>query len=195
MKRFPLMRNNLLREDLDAVIAHLQQDDPILTHGPNVAAFEAEWSAWLGVEVLGPGQFRRFCQSAVDGDPAVAASGGRRGDRAAAHLGFRYRIGAAERLHASICRYQSNDAGARYTADNRCNHSSHARGVHHLCTGIRCAGRRVAGYPGAAQHSADRGRLRITWRHPWWPAARQHRLAVEFLFLLRPSHDARSKVG
>lgn len=49
MKRFPLMRNNLLREDLDAVIAHLQQDDPILTNGPNVAAFEAEWSAWLGV--------------------------------------------------------------------------------------------------------------------------------------------------
>lgn len=50
MKRFPLMRNNLLREDLDAVIAHLRQDDPILTSGPNVAAFEAEWSAWLGVK-------------------------------------------------------------------------------------------------------------------------------------------------
>lgn len=47
--KFPLMRNNILREDLAAVIEHLRQDDPILTNGPNVRAFEAEWSAWLGV--------------------------------------------------------------------------------------------------------------------------------------------------
>lgn len=44
------MRNNILREDLDAVIDHLKQDDPILTHGPNVRAFEKEWSEWLGVK-------------------------------------------------------------------------------------------------------------------------------------------------
>ena len=44
------MRNNILREDLDAVIAHLEQDDPILTNGPNVRAFETEWSEWLGVK-------------------------------------------------------------------------------------------------------------------------------------------------
>lgn len=44
------MRNNILREDLDAVIAHLKQDDPILTNGANVRAFEAEWSQWLGVK-------------------------------------------------------------------------------------------------------------------------------------------------
>lgn len=48
--KFPLMRNNILRQDLDAVIMHLQQDDPILTNGPNVRAFEAEWSEWLGVK-------------------------------------------------------------------------------------------------------------------------------------------------
>lgn len=48
--QFPLMRNNILREDLDAIIAHLQQDDPILTNGPQVKAFEAEWSQWLGVK-------------------------------------------------------------------------------------------------------------------------------------------------
>ena len=48
--KFPLMRNNILREDLDAVIEHLKQDDPILTHGANVRAFEEEWSAWLGVK-------------------------------------------------------------------------------------------------------------------------------------------------
>ena len=48
--KYPLMRNNILREDLDAVIEHLKQDDPILTHGANVRAFEAEWSEWLGVK-------------------------------------------------------------------------------------------------------------------------------------------------
>jgi CDP-6-deoxy-D-xylo-4-hexulose-3-dehydrase len=48
--KYPLMRNNILREDLDAVIEHLKQDDPILTHGANVRAFEAEWSQWLGVK-------------------------------------------------------------------------------------------------------------------------------------------------
>lgn len=48
--KFPLMRNNILRADLDAVIEHLKQDDPILTHGANVRAFEAEWSGWLGVQ-------------------------------------------------------------------------------------------------------------------------------------------------
>lgn len=48
--KYPLMRNNILREDLDAIIQHLKQDDPILTHGANVRAFEAEWSDWLGVK-------------------------------------------------------------------------------------------------------------------------------------------------
>ena len=48
--KFPLMRNNILREDLDAVIEYLKQDDPILTNGANVRAFEDEWSAWLGVK-------------------------------------------------------------------------------------------------------------------------------------------------
>ena len=48
--KYPLMRNNILREDLDRVIGHLKQDDPILTNGPNVRAFEDEWSDWLGVK-------------------------------------------------------------------------------------------------------------------------------------------------
>ena len=48
--KYPLMRNNILREDLDAVIRHLQKDDPILTNGPYVREFEEEWSKWLGVK-------------------------------------------------------------------------------------------------------------------------------------------------
>lgn len=48
--KFPLMRNNILREDLDAVIDHLKQDDPMLTNGAKVREFEAAWSQWLGVK-------------------------------------------------------------------------------------------------------------------------------------------------
>jgi len=48
--KFPLMRSNFQREDLDAVIDLLKEDDPILTNGPEVRAFEQEWSDWLGVK-------------------------------------------------------------------------------------------------------------------------------------------------
>jgi CDP-6-deoxy-D-xylo-4-hexulose-3-dehydrase len=47
---WPLMKNNIAREDLDAVIELLQQDDPVLTQSKNVRAFEEEWSQWLGVK-------------------------------------------------------------------------------------------------------------------------------------------------
>ena len=48
--KYPLIRNNFNREDLDAVISLLQQPDPILTNGANVKAFEEAWSEWLGVK-------------------------------------------------------------------------------------------------------------------------------------------------
>ncbi len=47
---WPLMRNNISRSDLDALIGFLQQDDPILTQSANVKAFEQEWADWLGVK-------------------------------------------------------------------------------------------------------------------------------------------------
>jgi CDP-6-deoxy-D-xylo-4-hexulose-3-dehydrase len=47
---WPLMRNNIARADLDAVIDFLGADDPILTQSKQVRAFEEEWSAWLGVK-------------------------------------------------------------------------------------------------------------------------------------------------
>lgn len=46
----PLMKNNITRTDLDAVIAYLSQDDPPLTHSKQTLAFEREWSKWLGVK-------------------------------------------------------------------------------------------------------------------------------------------------
>ena len=46
---WPLMENNILREDLDALIRYLQQPEPMLTQSVQVRAFEEEWSKWLGV--------------------------------------------------------------------------------------------------------------------------------------------------
>jgi len=48
--KYPLMRNNITRKDLDAMIEHLKQDDPILTNGPKCRQFEEAWSEWLGVK-------------------------------------------------------------------------------------------------------------------------------------------------
>jgi len=47
---WPLMVNNIEREDLDLLIQHLKQDDPKLTNGPKVKEFEEIWSNWLGVK-------------------------------------------------------------------------------------------------------------------------------------------------
>ena len=47
---WPLIRNNITRNDLDCLIEFLRQDDPILTQSTNVREFEREWSEWLGVK-------------------------------------------------------------------------------------------------------------------------------------------------
>ena len=49
-KSYPLMRNNISKEDLSRVIQFLEQEDPILTQASNVRCFEEEWSNWLGVK-------------------------------------------------------------------------------------------------------------------------------------------------
>lgn len=46
---WPLMVENITRADLDQVVRFLSADTPILTQSRNVAAFEQEWAAWLGV--------------------------------------------------------------------------------------------------------------------------------------------------
>ena len=43
------MHNNITRTDLDALIAYLGQDNPMLTQSRQVRQFEQEWSDWLGV--------------------------------------------------------------------------------------------------------------------------------------------------
>ncbi len=47
--KFPLMRNNITRTDLDSLISYLQQPEPMLTNGKKVRDFESAWSEWLGV--------------------------------------------------------------------------------------------------------------------------------------------------
>ena len=48
--KHPLMRNNITRNDLDVLVAYLLEDQPRLTQGSNVLAFEKEWSDWLGAK-------------------------------------------------------------------------------------------------------------------------------------------------
>jgi len=48
--KYPLMSDNITREDLDLVIEHLKKDNPKLTNGPECRAFEKAWSKWLGVK-------------------------------------------------------------------------------------------------------------------------------------------------
>ena len=48
--KYPLMSDNITREDLDLVIEHLKKDNPKLTNGPECRAFEEAWSKWLGVK-------------------------------------------------------------------------------------------------------------------------------------------------
>lgn len=50
IKKYPLMKNNFSRSDLDEIIKYLRQKDPILTSSKIVADFEQKWSKWLGVK-------------------------------------------------------------------------------------------------------------------------------------------------
>lgn len=46
---WPLMQNNITREDMDVLIEFLKTM-PRLTQSRNVSAFEEEWSKWLGIK-------------------------------------------------------------------------------------------------------------------------------------------------
>ena len=43
---WPLMSNNITRDDLDGLVAFLRDGNPILTQSRNVRAFEQEWINW-----------------------------------------------------------------------------------------------------------------------------------------------------
>ena len=47
---WPLMGNNITRDDLDVLTDYLSSDEPRLTQPTQVSKFEQEWSQWLGVK-------------------------------------------------------------------------------------------------------------------------------------------------
>ena len=47
---WPLMKDNISKENLNDLINYLQKDDPILTASSNVREFEEEWNKWLGTK-------------------------------------------------------------------------------------------------------------------------------------------------
>jgi CDP-6-deoxy-D-xylo-4-hexulose-3-dehydrase len=47
---WPLMHNNITREDRDALIAFIDDESTFFTQSTQVRAFEREWSEWLGVK-------------------------------------------------------------------------------------------------------------------------------------------------
>ena len=49
IKKFPLIKNNISKKDLELVIKFLKKD-PILTQSQQVKKFEDDWSKWLGVK-------------------------------------------------------------------------------------------------------------------------------------------------
>ncbi len=49
MLNIPLMKNNILPEDIEALVTFLRTEDR-LTNGPKVVEFEKAWSEWLGVK-------------------------------------------------------------------------------------------------------------------------------------------------
>ena len=47
--KYPLMRNNILKDDINKVINYLKKEN-ILTQNKQVLKFEKIWSKWLGVK-------------------------------------------------------------------------------------------------------------------------------------------------
>ena len=47
--KYPLMRNNILKDDINKVISHLKKNN-ILTQNKEVLKFEKIWSKWLGIK-------------------------------------------------------------------------------------------------------------------------------------------------
>jgi len=97
MMKFPLMRNNILREDLDAVIEHLKQDDPILTPRGTRARVRGRVVGLARREAQRVRQLGGIGQPSDDGDPEDPAPEG--GEVIVPPLaGSRYRVRDAKRF-------------------------------------------------------------------------------------------------
>ena len=188
LRDWPLMENNIARADLDAVIEFLQQDDPILTQSKNVAAFEEEWSEWLGVK------HSVFVNSGSSANQITMAA-------------VRERFGGGEIIVPTLT-WVSDIASVLQNGFTRVfvdinprtlgmdtrqvveKISKRTRAVFltHIL-GYNALDDLSAGGIAEAQHPAHRGRLRIARRDVQGPEARLVRVRLEFLVLLRPPHE------
>ena len=99
MDPFPLMNDNITREDIDTLIAFLDTM-PRLTQSANVAAFEQEWSRWLGVKhsvYVNSGASANFI--------TISVRRGRRDHCSAADVGFRHLFCASAWFYSGVRRY------------------------------------------------------------------------------------------
>ncbi len=191
---WPLMKNNIAREDLDAVIelAPAGRPDP--------DAVEERARVRGGVVALARREAQRVRQLRVVGQPRHAgrAQGAarrrRRGDRPDAHLGVRHRGRAALRVHAGVRGHRPAHAGHGHRRRSW-RRSRPRRGP--------CSSRTSSGYNALsqqlldelkrAQRPAHRRRVRVARGDVRRPQARHVRLGVELLVLLRapPQHHRR----
>ncbi len=188
LRDWPLMENNIAREDLDAVIKFLQQDDPILTQSKNVAAFEEEWSEWLGVK------HSVFVNSGSSANQITMAA-------------IRERFGGGEIIVPTLT-WISDIASVLQNGfdpvfvdiDPRTLGMDTKQVVKKISKRTRAVFlTHILGYNALdqflldgiaeAQHPAHRGRLRIARRDVQGAKARHVRVRLEFLVLLRPPHE------
>ena len=125
---WPLMRNNITRADLDAVIRFLAADDPILTQSKQVELFEQEWSEWLGV------RHSVFVNSGACANLITMAALRHRfgpGEVIVPTLTWvsDIAVGAATRLHAGLRGHRPAHARHGRRAGDREARSAHARGL------------------------------------------------------------------
>ncbi len=190
---WPLMKNNILREDLDAVCDLLSARRSILTQSANVRAFEEEWSDWLGVRhsvfVNSGSSANLVTLAALQG---AARPGGEVivptitwvSDIAAVlHAGFKP---VFVDIDPRTLGMDNEQVLAKLTPRTRAVFLTHVLGYNALS-------QRLLDELQRREHPADRGCLRVARSHVRGPQARHVRPGVELLLLLRASsqHDRR----
>ena len=153
LRDWPLMKNNIARADLDAVIKFLQQDDPILTQSRNVSRLRTGMVGMARREAQRLRQFRLVGQPDHDGrHPRTLWR--RRNHRADADMDFRHRVRFAKRLRPRVRGHQPAHAGDGHQTGGRQNFKKDARGFSHAHSWLQRAGRLSAGGIEEAQHPA-----------------------------------------
>ncbi len=182
------MNNNITRADLDALIAYLRQENPMLTQSQQVRLFEQEWSEWLGVK------HSVFVNSGSSANLLTMAA-------------LRERFGPGEIVVPTLtwvsdiasviqCGFKPvfvdinpRTLGMDDQAGDRPADPADAGGLHHPRAWLQRPHPAAAGRTEGPQYPAHRGCLRVSRRHLQRPQARRLRPDVQLLVLLRSPHE------